>query len=805
MKRPIFVITLGFVIGIIGGLYFNIVPFIFLLLILLFILLIFFNVNKKNKIIRISRIYLNNNIIFLMVLSAFIGCIYLNFYNSKYNKVYNNFKTGEVVCTVVSGEKESKYKNSYKIKLESFNNKKYTNMYFILQIPKKINLQYGNKIKFAGEYILPKEARNYGGFDYREYLKTQKVYGIFQTNNVTIIKGNNLSKIEISSYNIKQQILHNIKKILPTQTRELFLGILIGEDSNLQEDIAKSFEKSNLTHLLAVSGAHISYIIVALTFILKKLQIPKALRNILITVFLIFFMYITEFSSSVVRATIMGIVALVPVLIYRKQDILTTITFSLLLITIINPYKILDIGLILSYLATIGIILFSRIKDKDNNENIKVAIKNYIKELLLITVFANVFVLPIMVYSFNTVSLTFLISNLIAGILIGPITIGGFILIIISFINIKIGYIFGIPYNFLLELLIKSTNIISNIPFSQLFVKTPNIFYIIIYYLLLTLIFLYIYLKKYHNNRYIFKKLQHYLIKCKNIFKNNIKLVSIFVIFVLVLSFILKTIPSNLKIYFIDVGQGDSTLIITPTNKKIMIDSGGSENSNFDIGENTLVPYLLDRGITYLDYICISHFDSDHCQAFEYLLENINVKNIIISKQYEITNNFNNIMEIVKKRKVNILKVEEGNILNFDNYTRIKILHPGSELSSDINDNSIVMKLEYFNFSILFTGDISKKIEKSLVNKYGNYLKSNIIKNAHHGSKTSSCEEFLKQVNPKIALIGVGENNKFGHPNEEVIKRLEEINCKIYRTDLMGEIMLEISRNGQVKISTYIN
>ena len=138
--------------------------------------------------------------------------------------------------------------------------------------------------------------------------------------------------------------------------------------------------------------------------------------------------------------------------------------------------------------------------------------------------------------------------------------------------------------------------------------------------------------------------------------------------------------------------------------------------------------------------------------------------------------------------------MEAGNILNIDKFVRIKIFNPEKKLTDDINDNSIVMKLQYLNFSCLFTGDISKTIEENLVSKYGNELNSTVLKVAHHGSKTSSEEKFIKSVRPNISLIGVGKNNKFGHPNEEVIQVLENINSAIYRTDKVGEIILTIDK-----------
>ena len=194
-------------------------------------------------------------------------------------------------------------------------------------------------------------------------------------------------------------------------------------------------------------------------------------------------------------------------------------------------------------------------------------------------------------------------------------------------------------------------------------------------------------------------------------------------------------IQKDLNIYFIDVGQGDSTLIVTPSNKKILIDSGGADTGNFDVGKSTLLPYLLDRGITVLDYICISHFDSDHCKGFIYLLNNIKVKNIILSKQYKTTPNFEEIISIANRKKIEVLKVEAGDTLQIDKDVKIKVLSPTNELSEDINDNSIVMKLEYNNFSCLFTGDISNNVEKDLINTYNKYIESDVLKVAHHRIK----------------------------------------------------------------------
>lgn len=199
--------------------------------------------------------------------------------------------------------------------------------------------------------------------------------------------------------------------------------------------------------------------------------------------------------------------------------------------------------------------------------------------------------------------------------------------------------------------------------------------------------------------------------------------------------------------------NGDSTLAITPHGRKILIDGGEAE-------KNILVPYLLARKIKTLDYVIISHFDSDHCGAIKEVLEALKVKNLIISKQMEKTKECSQIIEIANKKKVRIVLAEAGQKFNIEKEISFTILWPNKNKLIDenpLNNNSIVLKLTYGSFQMLFTGDIEQIAEKRIVEEYGENLKSTIIKIAHHGSKTSSTEEFINAVKPQIALIGVRE------------------------------------------------
>ena len=228
--------------------------------------------------------------------------------------------------------------------------------------------------------------------------------------------------------------------------------------------------------------------------------------------------------------------------------------------------------------------------------------------------------------------------------------------------------------------------------------------------------------------------------------------------------------------------------------------------SDFDVGESTLLPYILDRGYKKIDFIFISHFDQDHIGGIFTILEKLEVKRIFVSKQEENSENYQKFLKKVKEKNIPVTIVKKDDVINLENDVSIDILWPRDKQIEEnkINNNAIVMKLRYNKFSMLFTGDIEEIAEKEIVSIYENtdILRSAILKIAHHGSKTSTTEEFLKLVDPRIALIGVGKNNLFGHPSDEIIKRLEEINVKVYRTDLNGEIEIIVNNKGNYLVNS---
>lgn len=770
MKRPLLIAAIAYINGILIGVYLSKSIPLFVILSIIVSLITSF---KKNTYRNAICMYL----IVMCISSIYVYNKNLN-YESKYKK-YDN-KNISIEGTIISDIEEKEYNYTFTIRTKDD--------YFLVNLKKnkeEISLEYGDKLQISGEYQEPNKARNYKGFDYKNYLKINKIYGIIRVDlytNIIIKHQKNLSNFKLLIHKIREKLKQNIQELLTKETYALGIGILIGDNSRINEKIVEDFKNSNLSHMLAVSGAHINYVVLTVSILFTKKRAGIKAQRVVTIMMMLFFMELTQMTSSVVRAGISCIIYMLASLLYRKADVINAMAISTLLILLNNPFKLFDIGFQLSYAGTLGIILFCKLI----NIPIKNKLLKYLKDSIIISISANIFIIPIMMYRFNTISLTFILSNLLAGPLLGISIILEIIVLLISFMSINIAAIPAKVLNILLILIINIANWFSNIEISKIYVITPKIISIVAYYLICAAI----------------------ILKQK-----NRKIIVIIMLTVLIIN--LFPTPKKLRINFIDVGQGDSTLIRTETNKVILIDSGGSTaSSSFDVGNKVLLPYLLDRRIKKIDFIIVSHFDADHCQAFETVIDNINVRKVVVCKQSMITQEYLNIINKCKKKNIKIIVVERGDKLKIDKRTEFEILHPGERFLDDgkggLNANAIVCKMNYKLdngkvFSILFTGDIEVEAEKELEQVYGKKLKADILKIAHHGSKTSSREEFIKLVAPKIALIGVGENNKFGHPADITLERLEKEKVKVYRTDQMGEVSITINKNGRIKVKTQIN
>ncbi len=641
IKRPILVAVIGYILGILWGLYFeiSIAPFyIPIIVIYLFKKTKIFNKSKKSKnfklfsfkrYLRYLKLFIKFKIILIIIIFSTISNSIVLYQNKKYEILYQE-KDIQLIGKIVSNKEEKEYSDVYKLKIiKSGDTNKFKNTKIYLRI-KKTNgtqLEYGDIVKVEGIFEKPSKQRNEGGFDYSQYLKTIQIYGTVEVKNIEILnKENNIFTLA-NTVNLK--IKEKIFRIFPEKEASIIQGLLLGDVSKIEEDIQENFRTSSIIHILAVSGMHVSYIIIGIHFLFSKILGKKA-TNILSIIFLLIYMFITGFSPSIVRAVIMGIIGVLSKLIYRRTDIYTSMAISLFIILFYNPFLIVNIGLQLSYLGTIGIIVFQKnvfnfikrfkYKSKFIKYRIKentVKIMEKFEEMLAVTISAQLVILPVMLVHFNYLGIYFLITNILASCIIGPILIFSILIVMISIINFRISKIFS----YLVLIGIKLLIIISEfgqIPFAKLYVATPKMWQIVVYYIILILLNNFCLIKIKKNLNYTQIRLKNLLQVLKfKIRENKKKFKVVIILFVFIIS-TFRIMPKSLEINFIDVGQGDSTFIITPCNKTILIDGGGSLSNSFDVGEKTLLPFILDKGYTKIDTIIISHFDQDHIRT-EYL------------------------------------------------------------------------------------------------------------------------------------------------------------------------------------------
>lgn len=748
MKRKLVIITISYIIGLMWGLYFykNIALIFCLICSIIFII-------KKNK------------FMFIVILTILLSCIYNIMIKEQYDSKYKEIQHIELIGTIVQEYSAKEYSKQYIIKVVSINgdtNFKDTQLLVNEKIGKEniSNAKYGDLVSIVGTFSKGKHNTNYKGYNYNEYLRSKEIYGIVETetNYIRVCKNNNINLYNNSLHKLYNLIKQKIYLILPEDTADICVALILGDKSNIENSIIENFSESSLSHILAISGMHMSYIILLSSFILKFCDKKKS--KIAIIVIIILFCNLVGNSESIVRASIMAIIHIIGDLLHRKSDSITNLSISGLLILMINPYAIKSMSFVLSFGGTLGIILFYKlIKNKIDYIKIfnKNAITKYVKESMAISISANIIIIPIIAMYFNKISFIFIISNIFANMLLSIIMPLIITFLFMSFISINITKFLSFILNSFLYLLLYLSNISSKMEILNFIVCTPYKITVVFYYILFLLVLI-------KNN-----------IRCKYIIKKLLKGIIIIYLSICVILNFIKYVDTNMYIHFIDVGQGDSTLIITKSNKKILVDGGGSETGKDYIGKNVLLPYLLDRRIKKLDYVMISHFDSDHCKGILYVMEKIKVENVIISKQGEFSENYNRFVEIVRNKRINVILVKSNMKIKIDKDTYFDILWPEETIIKEniLNNNSIVAKLVYKNFSMIFTGDIELLAEEEIIKKYN--LKSTILKVAHHGSKTSSSEEFLEKAKPKIALIGVGENNKYGHPSKRTLDILNEI------------------------------
>ncbi|CCZ57624.1 late competence protein ComEC (Membrane metal-binding protein and hydrolase of the metallo-beta-lactamase superfamily) [Clostridium sp. CAG:762] len=597
----------------------------------------------------------------------------------------------------------------------------------------KINL--GDKVKIKGTLKLPSKNTVPNLFNYRKYLNNNNIYYILTASEITKIKNN--TKI-LTHYKNKLQKYINRKKA------HTYLNIFILSNKNdLDKEVLNSYQVNGLSHLFSISGMHITLLLGTILKLLDKVSYNRYYKYIFLIIILIIYMYLTDFTPSILRSGIMFILLTLNKLFNFKIKTKNIIMLTFIIIVLINPYYIYNLGFQLSYLISFYLIIFAHIINKH---------KNYFKKLFITSLISFLVSFPIIISNYYQVNLLSILINLLF------VPIISYIVLPLAFITLIL------PTDSLLILTMDILEGISlsltNINYLLLELPKPSIYLIIIYYATITLLLI---------NKKCFISL------LTTIFIHKISI----------------NFNPNMEILFLDVSQGDSILLHYPHNKyNILIDTGG--NYNYEISKNIIIPYLKSKGINKIDYLILTHGDYDHMGESINLIENFKVEKVIFNCS-EFNDLEKELIKVLEKKKIKYYSCIKELYID-----KNKLQFLNTKEYDNENDNSSVIYFNYYNYKFLFMGDASTEREKDILEKY-NLKDVDFLKVGHHGSNTSSSEEFINSINPKYSLISVRKNNRYGHPNKEVLDTLND--SKIYRTDQDGSIMLKI-KNNKLKIET---
>lgn len=606
----------------------------------------------------------------------------------------------------------------------------------------KKELSLGDTLTLEGELTKPISSKNFYGFSYPTYLKYQKIFYIMKVSDFSIKTKN--SNILNSIRNTVRSSINNDK--VGSYIRVFFLG----DDTSFDTTLEENFRNLGISHLFALSGTQISFLISIITLRRNSFNLKNLVFVICV---LISYYLIIDDCAAIDRALIFSLVFSINKTFNLNILPLFLILLSLSILVFLNPYYIYDVGFQYSTVISCTLILYM-----NNKKN-----RGKIVDLLEVSWVSFLVSLPISLYHFSYINPFSILYNLFyvpfINVIIFPLSMICFFLPYLSFI-----------LEFFIGVFESSVSFLSSINIGHITLARFNLFYYLLYYVL---IFSYLFIKV---------KKQIFLL--------------LILLMVIIHFYYPKIFPKDV-LYMIDVGQGDSFLI-TSNNKNMLIDTGGVmsyyteewmqyEKKN---GGTYLVTFLNQLGITRLDYLVLTHGDYDHAGEALTIMGKIDVKTVFFNG-----NDLNTLEKKIWDNSSNHYKLTEGDSFSLGNFSFLVI----SNIYSDENDSSLVLYSSIYDKKILFMGDASIKSEEYVLNNY-NFEDITILKVGHHGSRTSSSEEFIRMINPTYALISAGVNNRFNHPHREVVKRLDDNGTIIFNTQINGMIMFDFTND---KIKTY--
>ncbi len=771
IRRPAFMMAIALTAGILSSFFMISYNYIFILKIIIIInvIYLFFNLFYKRNFSKKSVF------ISLIVFCFILGSILYAYQEYKYQSKFSiaNFSESGLTKVLARVSFDIGDLESDKVYLKPYyiNNKQVKYGKILINSGELKKLSDGSLIFLDLELAVPAAPLNPGAFNYYEYLKNKEVY-LQGWNIKKIILINEKKTIKNIIISTKKELLNNINSLFNEDNAAFIKSILLGEREYLSYEQKNLLRNTGASHLLAISGLHMGIIILCFSLVLFKVCSKKRNALYLISFLTLIYIILVGAAVSIIRAALLALLFLFSSEFNREGDFLNIISITLIINLILDPLAIFTVSLQLSYILVLTLYYLTPL------------LRVFISPVLAVSVSAQLASLAITAYYFNEYAYIALITNLW---LIPYITIllpFIFVLVLLSIFSLSLFQPLVFVIKIGLDFLFKGLEFMTLIQKSPLVIAKPELIIVMLYYLFLFSL-PYIYIK-----RYIY-------IKAKN-YQFWQKIIPLFLV-IIIISFFINPAAKKLEVNFLAVGQGDGIFIEFPNGENMLIDTGppGIDGRNI---EYNIISFLNNQGISSIDYLMISHFDSDHAGGMPHLLKRKRINEILIPPFREKTELHNILEKETKKNNIKINFLSSGMSFNIAN-CRIDILNPDkNNLKEDRNENSIVFLLTYKKSTFLFTGDLSKKGETRIIKKY-DIAEVDVLKAGHHGSKTSSGEMFLNKIKPKIIVISVGEN-KFGHPSAEVIARYNNKSLKYLRTDQKGMIKL-ISDGDKILLNTF--
>lgn len=669
-----------------------------------------------------------------------------------------------------------------------------------LQSPAEKNKAYrivrGDILQIRLTLSIPSPPSNPGAFDFPHYLwqnytsLTAKATGL---NHVTIVASSSLLGWRTVAQ-MRQFLEEQIEQIFSPGISGVMKGILLGEQREVPIEIEEIYRNAGILHILAISGSHVMILIAGLFFLLSSLRLTRERIYELLFLFIPLYMLLTGLTPSVVRAGLMGMFYLLAKRLHLNYSATRAITVVFLLLTLVEPRVLYNIGFQLSFFVTAGLIFFTRPLARRIGTWVPF-LPEKLAYAIAACIIAEFLSFPIIAHAFHQIPLSSLWVNLVILPFFSLLIPWGYLSLLLAIPSPTLGKWTAFPLNGAVDLLHRFLDFATNRPMLILSVASQPLWWWVIFGLLFLMLSL--------PRPGIINPIRY-------------RLFALLLVFLLFLPLMIARFDQTVKITFIDVGQGDCILIQGPNQHAVLIDGGGVgyqrspeswqiRRDPFEVGKDVVVPALRSLGVSRLDWVVLSHGDGDHIGGLRAVIDQLPVGQVLVNGIPPSTELEKELIAFIKEKEIPIKIAKRGKWMSWNRHISIDIVSPSGYLDLKEGDNnaSIVLQLNANGRTFLFTGDLEADGERELLKRM-DLEHIDVLKVGHHGSKSSTSEEFLSMITPKAAIISVGKNNRYGHPAREVLDRLKAFNVQVFRTDQHGAITFTIHNKGKVTYKSWL-